>query len=99
MIIRQIGADDVPRPPLNDDAKQAHYDNVTRMLATKERPLEIRLDGIFPETTEDSIHFVSAHAALTETLKQGTEPQAFRSMRDTLFERLKACVTPGRCSG
>ena len=96
MIIRQIGADDVPLLPaqdtISDDAKQAHADRVAEMLLTEERPLDIRLDGLFPKTPDDSIHFVSANEAVTAQLKQVSEPPAFQHMREVLFQRLKSCV-------
>jgi hypothetical protein len=96
MIIRQIGADDVPLLPaqdtISDGAKQAHADRVAEMLLTEERPLDIRLDGLFPKTPDDSIHFVSANEAVTAQLKQVSEPPAFQHMREVLFQRLKSCV-------
>jgi hypothetical protein len=94
MIIRSVGADEVPQLPLDqvsDEARQAHVDRVSQQLKTIKRPLDIRFDGLFPKTREDSIHFVSADEALSAALRDSNEPQAFHCMRETLLQRLKEC--------
>eukprot|EP01047_Picozoa_sp_COSAG01_P073161 COSAG01_NODE_11840_length_1849_cov_1.579429_1_plen_249_part_00 len=95
MIIRSVGVDEVPQLPVDqvtDQARQTHVDRVSRLLQKVERPLEIRFDGLFPKTREDSIHFVSANQALTTALRKNDEPEVFKSMRESLFQRLKGCV-------